>query len=225
MFSSHLNIVWFNTVDYTPLQLGLFFTGAVLWLVCYAFIVKNIFVNKFCEMPAGVLCANFTWEFLWSFYVVPDMGFLLEIGYKLWFVVDLVIVWGFYRYGFKQVIPEVRHNYRSLFTFGIIGWLVAQYFFIKEGFDNPIGANSAYILNTLISSLYVLMFLRLEKEYKKHLSVVAAWTKCLGTGLISVMVYLKWPELKWVTTLSVVCFFIDLYYIYLVYQFKKTVAQ
>ncbi len=213
-----LGIVWLNLVDYTPLQLILFGLGAALWVLSYVYIVKTVVKHKFVEMPAGVLCANITWEFLWAFVFTQNMGEVIGIGYKLWFFFDLYVVYKFYKYGHKQVIQSIVPYYKWVFSFALVAWFVAQYFFIKQGFDNPIGANSAYIINILISSLYVFLFLRLED--KSVLSFTAGWARGAGTGLISVMCALKWPENYWLLSMCAVCLLIDIFYVYLFKIFK-----
>ncbi len=212
----NLGIIWLNLDYYTPLQLILFGIGAVFWLVNYAYIIKNIIKHKFVEMPAAVLCANFTWEFLWGFVFEQNMGAVLGIGYKLWFVLDIFIVYSFYKYGNKQVTKPFIPYFKELFSFALVSWLIVLYFFYKNNYDNPIGANSAYVINILISSLYVLMFIRLED--KSVLSFTTAWTKCIGTAMISLMCILRWPENTWLISMCLVCFLLDIYYIYI---FKK----
>ena len=88
-------IIWFNLNVYSLLQILLFLTGAVFWIVNYVFVIRNIVKNKFVEMPASVLCANITWEFLWGFVFIPDMGFAIALGYKVWFMLDVFIVINF----------------------------------------------------------------------------------------------------------------------------------
>jgi hypothetical protein len=213
------NIVWLNLDYYSPLQLILFGLGALLWIINYIFIVRNIIKNQFVEMPAGVLCANFAWEFLWSWIYVINMGWAIRLGYMAWFFLDAFIVWGFYKYGYKQVSQSVIPYYKLLFTFGIISWLIILYYFIGQGMDNPIGANSAYVINILISSMYVFMFLRLED--KSILSFTTAWTKWMGTGLISLMCLIRWPENHWLISMCVACFLLDMFYVYLFLKYKK----
>ncbi|HSZ24638.1 MAG TPA: hypothetical protein VK766_02915 [Cytophagaceae bacterium] len=217
------NIIWLNADYYTPFQLCLFGIGALLWIVNYVVIVRTIIKHKFVEMPAAVLCANFTWEFLWAWIFTQNMGFAIGLGYKLWFFLDIFIIIGFYRYGYKQVSTSVVPYYKLLFTFAILSWLTVLYFFIQEGMDNPIGANSAYIINLLISSLYLFMFLRLED--KSVLSFTAAWTKWAGTGFISLMCILRWPENRWLITMCIACFLMDLFYMYLFIQYKRQLAK
>jgi len=212
-------IVWLNHDYYTPLQLTLFITGASLWIVNYICIVRNIFKHKFVEMPGTVLAANFAWEFLWSWIFVQNMGMIVTIGYRVWFFLDVLIVWGFYKYGYKQVEESLKNQYKLFFTFGIIAWAIFMYVFIAQGLDNPIGAPTAYVSNLLIAGLYITQFYRLKD--KSLLSFTAAWTKGLGTGLITVMCFLRWPENTWLITMGVLCFVMDVYYTYIMFEYKR----
>ena len=205
-------------IDYTPVQLWFFGIGAALWMLSYVFIVRTIVKHKFVEMPAGVLCANITWEFLWAFVFTQNMGQVIDIGYKLWFFFDIYVVYNFYKYGYKQVNTSVIPYYKWVFTFALVTWFIIQYFYIKQGFDNPIGAHSAYIINILIFSSYVLLFFRLED--KSILSFTAGWARGAGTGLISVMCFLKWPENYWLLSMCAICLLIDVFYMTLFKIFK-----
>jgi len=217
------HIIWLNTEYYSTFQIILFLTGAVLWVVNYVFIVRTIFKKKFVEMPAAVLAANVTWEFLWGFIFEQNMGMVVKIGYMAWFFLDLFIVWGFYKYGFKQVNESLKNYYKGFFTFGIIAWLAFTYVFVKQGLDNPLGANSAFGSNLLISSLYIIQFLRLED--KTVLSFTAAWTKWLGTGIIFLMCVLRWPENHWIIVMGSLCFIMDMYYTWIFFQYKRGLVK
>jgi hypothetical protein len=215
-------IVWLNLDYYTPLQLSFFIGGAVFWIINYIIIVRNIFKLKFVEMPGAVLAANFAWEFLWSWVFQQNMGMVLTIGYRAWFFLDILIVWGFYKYGFKQVEESMQKQYKLFFTFGILAWTLFIYVFVVQGLDNPIGAPSAYVSNLLISGLYITQFYRLKN--KSVLSFTAAWTKGLGTGLVTVMCVLRWPENHWVIIMGALCFIMDCYYTYIMYNYKRTIS-
>ena len=49
---------WFNTANYTPLQIGLFFTGAMLWIVAYVIVIRMALKKKTVIIPdAGAGCS------------------------------------------------------------------------------------------------------------------------------------------------------------------------
>lgn len=213
------NEKWFNTDYYSVPQLILFGIGAVLWLVCYIAILRDVIKLKYIEMPAAVLCGNFAWEFLWGFIHHNNMGKALELGYMAWFFLDAFIVYNFFKYGYKQIPKAFSKQYKILFGGGILCWGIVMNFFAIQGFDNPIGANSAYVLNILISLLYVLEILRIED--KSVLNKTAAWTKWWGTAFISIMCAWRWPDNYFVISMSIICFVLDTYYFILFRRFKR----
>lgn len=213
-------MVWFNTAEYTPLQLGLFAVGTFFWLVSYVCIIIGIRKNKFVEMPAGVICANITWEFIWAFIHPQNMGEFIGLGYKAWAVIEVYFIYATYKYGKEQTIPEFRPYFNHLITFGLVSWFIVQYFFIQCGYDNGIGANSAYIINILISLTYIMLIMRIKDI--KLLSFTSGWAKGLGTGLISIMCFLKWPENTFLLSMCVICAVMDVYYIYI---FRRRVKE
>ena len=79
---------------------------------------------------------------------------------------------------------ELRAVFRPACAFGIAAWAVAIYFFVGECYDTGYGAISGYILNTMMSALYVVIILRHGHLY--DFSLLVAWSKMLGTALLTV---------------------------------------
>ena len=204
---------WLNLTTYSTLELSLFGIGAFFWLMCYVFTIRGIFVYKFVGISAGVVGANFAWEFLWAFIFKQDMGKLLQIGYLGWFLLDCIIVWGVYKYGDKQVNSKLKPHFKLLFTFSIIGWLPVLYFFTK-GFiyeTTSIGANSAYAIQLLISMSCLIMLINNPGE--KGISYLAAWGRTLGSLFCGIMCIMHWKDNLWIPSMVVVYMIIDIYYL------------
>ncbi len=201
---------WINTNDYTTAQLLWNGVGCLFWVVTYAALVKEIFVRKFVEMPFFIAIGNISWEFIWSFFYHPDTGRLFSLSYQGAFLLDVVIFCFILKYGYKQInIPEIQKHFKII-AFGLlIIWIPLNYFFVKQGFDTTIGANSGYILNLIISLLYPVLLLRSDV---KNFSETVAWCKFIGTGCISVSMFLIYPENYFVQILAVSCFVLDLTY-------------
>ena len=213
---------WLNLETYTGLELSLFGVGAFFWLMCYFFVIRSIIKYKFVGISAGVVGANFAWEFLWAFVFKQDMGFLLQIGYVGWFLLDCFIVWGIYKYGDKQVNDKLKPHFKTLFTFSIIGWLVVLYFFTK-GFiyeTTAIGANSAYAIQLLISVSCLIMLINNRTE--KGISYLAAWGRTLGSLFCGIMCIMHWHDNLWIPSMVVVYMIIDIYYLVLATKNLKT---
>lgn len=204
-----------NQHDYTNLELITFGTGCFLWVVVYFFTLRNIQRHQFVEIPIVTIWGNIVWEFLWSWVFVPDMGSLFMWGYRVWFFMDCFIVYGAIRYGKKQIsIPILRQHVGLLTGLGILGWLPLLYYYIAV-YDAPLshmGAYSGYLLNILISALYITQALRLNNW--TLFSYPAAWCKGIGTLLISVFCFLHFTD-PFLLSMCVVTAILDGVYIVL----------
>lgn len=181
--------MWFNTVKYTPAQLWIFCVGCFLWVICYVAVIRHALREKFLVIPAAAVVANISWEWLWGFFYKPDMGLVVWWGYRIWGVLDVAILIFLYKYGSKQLLTATGKKYfPHAVTFGLIAWFASLYFFIGEGYDMAMGATSAYIINTMMSAVYIVMVVK-HPEIRKF-SFTVAWTKCLGTALNSVFMFI-----------------------------------
>ena len=213
----------FNTVDYTVPQLVLFGIAAAYWVWVYIAVIRDIFKNKFVGIPALAVCSNISWEFLWSFFFFTNMGIFFQWGYRIWFVLDVFIFYSLVRYGRSQFSdPRLKKYFGWILAFTTISWTTAIYAFTTQ-YADPIGAISAYMVNAHMSALYILLILKFPKE--KTLSVSTAWHKMLGTALTSVFCFWAFPEARFMLTMTVVTFLLDVVYIAIVTYYRKPVAQ
>lgn len=184
-----------NLEDYTVAEHLLFATGCLMWVFTYLIVIRSIVRRRFVEVPVVAVCANFAWEFLWSFVFTTDMGLLYVWGYRLWFFLDCFIVYGLFRYGMKQWSEGVfRRHYHWLVSAIMLCWFAGLYYFI-DGYDAPVtrmGANSGYVLNVVMSALYIPLLVRLTTS--APFSYAAAWLKGVGTLLISAFCFLHFTD-------------------------------
>jgi hypothetical protein len=215
----------FNTTDYTILQLATSGLGGVLWVVAYLIIIKDIRKYKFVEMPVFFACANIAWEFLWGF-VFDDkinMGSFYVWAYRAWFFADLFIWISVIRYGYKQISLEPLKKYaRPIFLVLTTAFFFILYAFISNELDNPMGAQTSYLLNFGISIVYITTWLRIGHEQKYSKAV--AWMKMLGTLFYTIFFYERFPGSIYVLTIGPIIFLIDMIYISFLYNIigKKT---
>lgn len=215
-------IIWINNDKYSFFQLLWNGIGCAFWVITYATLVKDIVKKKFVEMPFFIAAGNLAWEFVWSFYFHPDTGFLYSLSYQGAFLLDVFIFISLLRYGTKQIeIPEIKKHFKAICIGLLIIWIPLNYFFVKQGFDTEIGANSGYILNIIISFLYPILLLRTSVNY---FSKTVAWCKMLGTGFITVSMFLIYPENYFVQILGVACLLLDVLYIYLLNKKKAEIS-
>lgn len=210
---------WFNTTDYPVPLLVLFGAGCFGWVVAYVAIVRNAWRNRFLEIPAGAVVANIAWEFVWGFLYPNALGRFFSWGYRVWFFFDLAIVYLLFRFGERQLdLPELRAVFRPACVFGIAAWALGIYFFVGEGYDTGYGAISGYILNTMMSALYVVVILR--HGQLRDFSLTVAWSKMLGTALLTAFNFIVQPHNPYLLLLCLLTLALDLLYIALFHAIR-----
>jgi hypothetical protein len=212
---------WFNTADYSPALLVLFAVGCLGWVVSYVGVLKTVRRYQFVEIPAGAVVANVAWEFVWGFLYTSDMGMFFAWGYRLWFFLDVFIVFELFRHGWKQLDSTLLLPlFRPGAAFGILAWAVGLYYFVGEGYDTGYGAISGYILNVMMSALYIVLIAKHADDIQ-YFSGLVAWSKMLGTALLSVFNFIHRPDDYLLMTLYTVTFILDVLYIYVYYALRQ----
>jgi hypothetical protein len=198
---------------YTPAQLFFYLVGFLLWGVAYGLVVVRIPRQRFVEIPFFAVCGNVTWEFLWGFvWKVEMLGETLQWFYRLGCFLDLFILAFVFKYGAKQVsLPVLRRWFRPIVVASLAGWIAFYWTFRAQGYDLPLGSNSAYAVNVVMSVLYITMTLRMRDV--SVLSSDIGWLKGLGTGFVTVFVFLAYPENRFVQVLGVVTGALDALYL------------
>lgn len=216
------NHPWFNTELYTPLQITMFTTGALLWVVAYLVIIRRLFKSKHLDIPVYAVTLNFGCEVTTAVFAVPDMGLALVIAYWLWLLLDLFIVVGMFRYASKQTShPFFQKNIRLFLVFLLPVTFVIQYHFILQ-FDLPMAPIDSYLINLIMSMCFVYLAF-VPKEFSHSKTV--AWCKFLGTGIISLMFLTKYPSKHLLTACYVGCACFDIVYIYILHNEDKLRSQ
>jgi iron complex outermembrane receptor protein len=203
-----------NLKDYTAVEFAVFLTGCFLWVVVYGIYVRDMFKKRSAEMPFIAAAGNFAWEFLWSFVFVPDMGPLVLWGYRAWFFFDIIIICGVWKYADWQIADvRLRKFYRPMFLGSLLFWAVTYYFFIREGHDTPIGANSAYIAQLFISSFYLILLLKADNA--SIFSAPVMWLRTAGTGLTTTFMFMHYSDGRhgWLLTMCLTATLLDVIFI------------
>jgi hypothetical protein len=213
------NEPWLNTNNYELWQILLFITGMVLWLVCYIDVIRNIRKHQQLVIPFGTVLTNYGWEISCAFFFLPDMGKLLAVGYWAWMLFDTFIFISTFKYAFKQCrIPEIKGNIHLYLIIGILVSFFTQVTFIVF-YDLPMAPVSANIINIYMSIAFIYL-LYVPGQVNAPLT---GWSKFLGTAIINVMFYTKYPQNYCLVTLALSCAIFDLLYIYLIYKQKNTI--
>ena len=206
------SVVWLNTAKYSEPMLLLFGLGCFFWVVAYVGVLQKIRTRRYVEIPAAAVVANIAWEFVWGFVFTTDMGMLFQWGYRIWFFLDVFITWNLFRYGPQQISnATLRRWFAPATVFGLAAWTAMLYFFVKQGMDSPYGGISGYILNVMMSALYIVLLV--QQNDLRDFSYLVAWSKMLGTGILSVFNAILVPQNGFLMTLCAVTFILDVVYI------------
>ena len=213
---------WFDTTNYTPLQIGLFFTGALLWIVAYIIIIKMAIKKQTVIIPAVAVVCNLGNEVGGAIFWVPNMGNALVVAYWAWLILDLFIVYNLFKYGFKQfTTPFFKLNYKWLVALGLAGSIPLSCFFMVQ-YDLPMGVIDAYIVNVVMSvSFLSLLFV---PNFPEH-SVLLSWSKFIGTGIISIMFQSKYPDNHFLSVIYVVVAVFDITFIVLMHRKRNNLLH
>jgi hypothetical protein len=206
-----------NTRSYDVAALVANGAGCALWVVAYGALVLRIHRRRFVEIPAFVGAADLGWELVWSVLFHPDTGRLYSLSYQGAFALDLYIFSRILQYGDKQLTSDViRPHFKLVCVASFVFWALACTFYAREGYDTAIGANSGYVINVVLSAGSLLLMARTPDV--TLFSVVYAWCRALGTGLITVSLFLIYPHGRFVQLLGVTCGLIDALYLVVLHK-------
>ena len=204
------------------MQTLILLVGGIFWILTYILIISKGYKDKTYGMPLLALCANISWEFIYSF-ILPHSPPQLYINY-LWFGLDAVIVFQFFKYHQNEFsnIPSLKLysafvvSLASAFSIIVLGST-----FLGDG-D---GVYAAFGQNLLMSVLFVAMFFKRGNTLRGQ-SIFVAVFKMLGTALTSIHFYLFEPVSQSSIVLPflfISIFFFDLLYTFLILkQYKKS---
>ncbi len=197
---------------YTELMIA----GGIFWSLTYILIIRRGFKDKTYGMPLAALCANISWEFIFSF-VHPHSAPQIYINY-IWFFLDVFIVLQFLKFG-KSEFPALSNKQFYIVFLLALATGFGLVLSITYEFNDWQGAYSAFGQNLMMSVLFIVMLFR--RENLRGQSIFIAIFKMLGTGLSSLAFYLYAPISQGSVLLPflfVSIFIYDLIYAGMVYQ-------
>jgi hypothetical protein len=155
--------------------------SGVLWTIAYLLIIRRGFLDRTYGMPLVALCANLSWEFIFSF-IFPH-GPLQRPANIGWFSLDLIILYQLLRYGPR----EFARLPKKLF-YAMVALALFMAFFtvlsITLEFEDFDGAYSAFAQNLMMSILFIVMLY--SRDSLRGQSPAIALSKMGGTILASV---------------------------------------
>ncbi|RNI27559.1 hypothetical protein EFA69_15655 [Rufibacter immobilis] len=207
-----------NPVHIDPtLSSFLMVSSGLFWTITYLLILRRGYEDKTYGMPMVALCANVSWEFIFSF-VYPHPQPQLAIDY-LWLLFDLGIVGQYLWYGrkeFPEQLPPRLFYGTFLFTLVYCALTIA---FMAQEFEDYIGIYAAFAQNLLMSVLFIRMLLK--RSSSKGQSLYIGLSKLVGTVFPSILFYLYFPHSNLLLLLFIGIFLLDLTYVGLLYRKLK----
>lgn len=199
-----------NTDLYDAAEMWWYFGGWVLWIPVYWVVIARL-RHGYLEIPAIAATGNITWEFLWGYVYPQNMGWGLQLIYMGAFLMDVAILYGVYRFGRLQVHDErARPWWPVIATTLLIVWTAWYVAFIERGDDLPLGSVTAYTVNLVMSLAY--LWFGITKPIEQ-LSMIAAIFKGLGTGGVTVFVFMVYSDHQLVMTLAIMVSILDAAYV------------
>lgn len=197
------------------------------WTITYILIINKSIKDKTYGMPFIAMCLNLSWEFVFTF--VYKTTIFHQIVCLIWFILDLIIAFTFFKYGYKDFKKKYSLGKISFFVLILFSLISSLVFMILAPldfamiFDYDILQTAgfiAYFQNLLMSVLFLLMFLEIRNL--KGQSVSIAIFKWLGTLVVCIM-NLRGMILPNSTELFIIFLIqiFDILYIYLIFKFSR----
>lgn len=163
--------------------------SGILWTLAYLLIIRQGFLDRTYGMPLVALCANISWEFIFSFVYPHDLP--QRAVNIVWFSFDAVILFQLLRCGPREFSGLTKSLFYAVFalalatSFGVVLGITRE-------FDDFDGAYSAFVQNLMMSVLFCAMLY--SRGSLRGQSPWIALLKMLGTLLASVAFYFFNPE-------------------------------
>jgi hypothetical protein len=185
------------------LQIGVGF----FWAITYIFVIYTGFRDRTCGMPFAALCANLTWELLFSF-IYPNNPIQCAVT-LVWLALDVIILFQFVLYS-KDYSPSKNKKYAILLSSLMIAFLINLGITIEiKDFD---GIYTGFGINLMMSILFIRM---LMTHGLRGQSIYIAYSKWIGTFCASIVSFSLYPQSVLLPIFYVLIFILDVIYIFL----------
>lgn len=202
------------------LRWSLQIASGIFWTITYLLIIKQGFRDKALGMPLTALCANISWEFIFSF-IHPHGAPQIYVNY-VWLVFDGIIVFQAIIFGMrdfpKSITIKLFYPYFAL----ILALSFFAVLFVTREFKDWDGKYAAFGQNLMMSVLFVTMLFRRNSVLGQ--SFYIALFKMIGTLLPSVLFFRLFPSSVLLNFLYVAIFIFDLIYLVLIYGKLRNVG-
>jgi hypothetical protein len=161
---------------YTLLMIG----SGIFWSVTYFLIIRRSILDQTYGMPLFALCANISWEFIFSFIYPPSI--IQHVVNVVWFALDLVILIQFLRFGPREFADLPKCFFYIGLGLALITSFFAVFLITLEAHDRG-GVYAAFGQNLMMSILFIAMLY--HRRSLRGQSISIAVCKLIGTALAS----------------------------------------
>lgn len=201
----------------TLITLLILATLGISWTIVYLLIIYRSYTDKSCGMPSIVLAFNMFWEFLYSFVFLNE-GQEIQIWVnRVWFLFDVVIFISFLLYGARTWQEANRRFFVPFVLFTLISAFSFLYL-MQLDFGEKTITYSAFLINVFMSASFIDLFLK--QQDLKGQSFGIAFFKMTGTLAATIVLFQRYSS--FLQLLGVLCFVLDVIYIFLIVdRYKK----
>jgi hypothetical protein len=195
------------------------------WIVAYIDALRIGFRDKTYAIPFLTLAMNFTWEILYTIQGYHVFGYHVSTYVNfLWVLIDVGILYTYFKYGRKEVKASDTIFYLQAFLFIILSYVIHYYTFHWLGIVKG-ALYSGFIINFIMSFLFVRLFYR--RGGSTGQSLLIAVSKCFGTFSSTVLIGMIGSKTaggvnKYILYMGLIILVVDLFYIYLLVKDKKS---
>ncbi|OSB12225.1 hypothetical protein [Paraclostridium bifermentans] len=201
----------------------------VFWIIAYILIIHKSFKDKTYGIPLFALSLNLAWEFTFGFIYPPGDLLFAKIIFLTWLLLDLIILYTFFKYGYKSRKYIGIISKKSLYIFTVFILVCSILFMILSVndfsilFKNDTTQTSGFIANIqnlIMSILFVSMIL--NRGNTSGQSIYIAIFKWMGTLTVAILKFTNMlPSITTELFIIALIQFFDILYIYLIYKFSK----
>ncbi len=198
----------------------------LLWLLAYILMIRKGFQDRTYGVPAVALAFNFTWEVLYTIqFPPPDWPHVVTRW--LWLLADCVIVYQYFRFGKEtSLVSALKPYFYLIAIFLFINAYIVQFTY-RYHFDQPNGYENAFLINCVMSLLFVRLFFM--RPNLQGLSYGAAWCKMFATAVLAVIFCTQRQEsllrYSFMFYLYITTFLYDVTYIVLLSRHRVTARR
>lgn len=192
--------------------------SGICWTLVYVLIIIRSYRDKTYGMPYWALAFNLSWEFIFSFVLLPTSPewFLQLWINRVWLLFDLAILVAYVKWGKKEwstTLPVALFYPYSLIVL-LTGYLFV--YLISVELDHSQGMYAAFIQNLMMSWLFIRMVQRRKSTAGQSIGI--AVLKLIGT-LAPTIIY--GAKSHFVLFLGLSCFVADLIYLFLLMRVRR----